>query len=345
MGLIKAAVNSIGSEFHDQWKDLIRCDDMSVDILMKKVTTSNGVISKDSKIIVAPGQIAVIYDSGNILDATAEEGIYEFDRSSSPSFFAGQFGNVFKDMWSRFTYGGAVNKEQAVFYINGKEIINNKFGTISPVLYQDYSHSIPNQMTNQLMPLSLKIKCFGNYVYKVINPAQFMRKYAGTADVLTKDELNIQLRSEVLMALQKILNSLSTNDKIPVLDLPSHSDDIKKTIDSEICDEQIRDRGIQIVHFVIESISLDDESQKKLDEYEHNSNPLMQQGRLLNVMEKAAENENGAITGVMGVGMIGSAFSNNSLNQNANLNSALCPKCGSSVINSNYCPTCGEKLR
>ena len=86
MGLIKAAVGAVGSTLHDQWKDYIRCEDLGNEILMKKVTTKNGIISKDSAIQVAPGQIAVIFDSGKVLDATAEEGIYTFDQSSSPTF-------------------------------------------------------------------------------------------------------------------------------------------------------------------------------------------------------------------------------------------------------------------
>ena len=112
MGLIKAAVSAVGSTLHDQWKDYIRCEDLGNDILMRKVSTPTGVISKDSAIQVAPGQMAVIFDSGRILDATAEEGIYTFDQSTSPSFFAGQFGPVFKEMWTRFVYNGATNKEQ-----------------------------------------------------------------------------------------------------------------------------------------------------------------------------------------------------------------------------------------
>ena len=72
MGLIKAAVGAIGSTLHDQWKDYIKCEDLGQDILMKRVSTSNGVISKNSAIQVSPGQIAVIFDSGRILDATAE---------------------------------------------------------------------------------------------------------------------------------------------------------------------------------------------------------------------------------------------------------------------------------
>ena len=67
MGLIKAVVGSVAGTLHDQWKEYIKCDDLGNDILMRKVTTPNGIISKDSAIQVAPGQIAIIFQSGKIL--------------------------------------------------------------------------------------------------------------------------------------------------------------------------------------------------------------------------------------------------------------------------------------
>ena len=118
MGLIKTAEKAIKSTLKDQWKEVIRCDNMSNDVLMVKISPENGIISNKSTIIVAPGQCAIIYDNGKVIDATAEEGIYVFDESSSPSFFAGQFGAVFKEMWERFTYEGAISKEQYVFFFN-----------------------------------------------------------------------------------------------------------------------------------------------------------------------------------------------------------------------------------
>lgn len=370
MGLIKAITGSIGSELHDQWKDMIKCDDMSMDTLMVKKTTSNGVISKGSRIMVSPGQIAVIFDSGKILDATAEEGVYNFDESTSPSFFAGQFGAVFKDMWQRFVYGGATSKEQAVFFINAKEIIGNKFGTVSPVPFQDYSHAIPNQMTGTLSPLRVQVRCHGKYTYKIFDPAMFMRQYAGTAEIVTKDEINEQMRSEVIASFQNVLNELgNSNHKVPVLELPSQSDEIKKAMDEKVFDEPIRNRGIQITGFAIESVTLDDESNKKIDEYEHNSNSMMQQGRVLDVMEKAAGNANGAANGFMGLGMMNmasggmntavmqNAFSNN--NQSAPVQKEepkqesssetsvavkFCPECGTKSTGGKFCTNCGTKL-
>ena len=118
MGLIKAAVKTIGSTLADQWEDYVSCDSMDSNTLVVKKTTKSKQISKNSRIQVNPGQVAIIFDSGKILDATAEEGIYTFDSSTSPSLFAGDFGAVFKEAWQRFTYNGTPAKEQAIYYIN-----------------------------------------------------------------------------------------------------------------------------------------------------------------------------------------------------------------------------------
>ena len=377
MGLIRAAATAASSTLHDQWKEYLKCEDLGNDILMKRVSTHNGVISKDSAIQVSPGQIAIIFENGKILDATAEEGIYTFDQSSSPSFFAGQFGAVFKEMWTRFTYNGGTNKEQAVFYINAKEIMDNKFGTPAPVPFQDWSHPIPNQMTGSMSPLRVEVKCFGKYTFKINDPAVFMSRVAGVADEYKKEDLCEQMRSEVVGAFQNILNELGNSEhKVPVLELPSSTDEIKKTMDEKVFDQPIRDRGINIVGFVVESVTLDDESNKKIDNYELSSNSFMQQGTLTGAyaqaVQDAAKNEGGAANGFMGVGMMnmasggvmGGVINNaqaNQTNQGStqsydpyanNGNNAVpategakfCPNCGTASTGGKFCTNCGTKL-
>ena len=382
MGLIKAAVEAAGSTLHDQWKDFIRCEDLGNDILMKKITTKNGIISKDSAIQVSPGQIAVIFDSGKILDATAEDGIYTFDQSSSPSFFAGQFGDVFKEMWSRFTYGGGVSKEQAVFFINAKEIIDNKFGTPAPVPFQDWSHPIPNQMTGTMTPLRVEVKCFGKYTFTISDPSLFMSKIAGTAEEYRKDDIVEQMRSEVVGAFQNVLNELgNSNHKVPVLELPSATDEIKKTMDEKVFDQPIRDRGISLEGFVVESVTLDEESEQKIDNYELSSNSFMQQGTLVGsygkAVQDAANNPNGAANAFMGVGMMNmasggmvggaaqAAFQNKGVTAQDLANNGgvaavaaasgdapaaeggakFCPECGKETNGAKFCPNCGKQLQ
>jgi membrane protease subunit (stomatin/prohibitin family) len=366
MGLIKAIAGSIGGTMRDQWLDLIKCDNMDMETLMVKQTTKSGQISKGSRILVAPGQVAVIYDSGSVLDATAEEGVYTFDQSSSPSFFGGQFGPVFKEMWQRFTYGGTPAKEQAVFFFNIKEILDNKFGTATPIPFQDWSHAIPNQMTGSLSPMGVNVRCYGKYTFRLDDVAVFMRNHAGTGSVVKKKDITEQMRSEVIAAFQNVLNEMgNSNHRVPVLELPSYTDEMKKVMDERVFDEPIRARGVRLVSFTVESVSLDDASQQKIDRYEYSSNSMMQQGKIIDVMGTAAGNEGGAAGAFMGLGMMnmGSGGMSGSVMQNAwNGNGQVqgqtpydpynqggggaapqgvpCPKCGT-PITGKFCPECG----
>ena len=315
MGLIKSAASAIGSTMHDQWKEAIRCENLGNEILMMKKTTPTGVITNKSTIIVAPGQCAIIYDNGKVIDATAEEGIYDSDSSSSPSFFAGQFGDVFKEMWQRFTYDGATSKQQAVFFFNIKEIMDNKFGTPAPIPFQDWSHAIPNQMTEEKIPLRVEIKCFGKYTFKISNPALFMSEIAGVADVYKKEDVVEQIRTEVMAVFQNVTNELGNSKyKVPVLEMPSYTDEIKQMMDVAVYDENTKRRGLTITGFSVESVTLTEESEKKIDEYELSAHSYMQQGRLVGAYadapQKAAENANGAANGFMGIGMMNMASGN-----------------------------------
>ena len=365
MGLIKEIVGAvggaIGGTLKDQWLDLIKCDNMDMETLMVKQTTKTGQISKGSRILVAPGQVAVIYDSGAVLDATAEEGVYTFDQSSSPSFFGGQFGPVFKEMWQRFTYGGTPAKEQAVFFFNAKEILDNKFGTATPIPFQDWSHAIPNQMTGSMNPMGVNVRCYGKYTFRLDDVAVFMRIHAGTGNVVKKKDITEQMRSEVIAAFQNVLNEMgNSKHRVPVLELPSYTDEMKQVMDERVFDEPIRARGIRLVSFTVESVSLDDASQQKIDRYEYSSNSMMQQGKIIDVMETAAGNEAGAGNAFIGLGMMnagtggmtGGAMQNawNNQGQQANYDpynqggaaakGVPCPKCGT-MITGKFCPECG----
>jgi membrane protease subunit (stomatin/prohibitin family) len=362
MGLIKAITGAVGSTMRDQWLDLIKCDNMDMDTLMVKQTTKSGQISKGSRILVAPGQAVVIYDSGSVLDASAEEGVYTFDQSSSPSFFGGQFGPVFKEMWQRFTYGGTPAKEQAIFYFNIKEILDNKFGTATPIPFQDWSHAIPNQMTGSLSPMGVNVRCYGKYTFKIDDMGIFMRNHAGTGTIIKKGDITEQMRSEVIAAFQNVLNEMGNSQhRVPVLELPSNTDEIKQVMDEKVFDEPIRARGVRLVSFTVESVSLDEASQAKIDRYEFSSNSMMQQGKIIDVMGDAANNPGGAAGAFMGMGMMnmGSGGMTGGVMQNAWGNQGQqtnydpynqggqkapqgvpCPKCGT-PITGKFCPECG----
>ncbi|MBR4147155.1 MAG: SPFH domain-containing protein [Bacteroidales bacterium] len=362
MGLIKAIAGAVGSTMRDQWLDLIKCDNMDMDTLMVKQTTKSGQISKGSRIIVAPGQVAVIYDTGSILDATAEEGVYTFDQSSSPSFFGGQFGPVFKEMWQRFTYGGTPAKEQAIFYFNIKEIMGNKFGTATPIIFQDWDHGSFNPANGRETPLSLNIRCYGKYTFRLDDMALFMRQYASVGNIVKKEALTEQMRSEVVAALQAVINAYGTKEnQVRALELPSKTAEMKKLMDENVFDADIRARGVRLVSFIIESVSLDEKSQQKIDEFEAGANAAQARGSMLGTMRTAAGNEAGAGAGFMGIGMAGMGFGTAGNMMGGSMmppehpqqqyqpqaapqpQGVPCPKCGT-PITGKFCPNCGEPL-
>ena len=349
MGLIKSAFTSISSTLHDQWEEYITCDSLDNDTLVVKKTTKNGIISNKSRIQVAPGQVALIFDSGRIIDATAEEGIYEFDSSTSPSLFAGQFGEMFKEMWERFKFNGTPSKEQAVFYVNTKEIIDNKFGSSSPMAYPDPEYK------------NIYIRYFGVYSFKIADPFAFVANISGNiSDKYTKEMLMEQANAEFVSALDVALSGCA-HDGVVFSSLPSKQLLIASHM-NEALDEKWKNlRGIEVVSVAIEKITPDDESRERIQKFDNASMYGREEyaaGRMVDAtataMEKAASNANGAAAGFMGVGMmnnVSGAMVGNPLEyvkkkeekKETDTNSSTCPKCGS-VEKGNFCSKCGAKL-
>ena len=349
MGLIKSAFTSINSTLHDQWEEYITCDSLDTNTLVVKKTTPNGIISNKSRIQVAPGQVALIFDSGKILDATAEEGIYTFDSSSSPSLFAGQFGEMFKEMWERFKFNGTPSKEQAVFYVNAKEIIGNKFGSASPMAYPDPEYK------------NIYIRYFGVYSFKISDPFAFISNIAGNVkDVYTKDELMEQANAEFVSALDVALQNCAS-EGVVFSSLPSKQLLIAKHMNEALDEDWKQLRGMEVVSVAIEKITPDDESRERIQKFDNASMYGREEyatGRMVDAtataMENAASNSNGAAAGFMGLGMMNGAVGGmgnplNYVKKNEEVkgtpvtNGVKCPNCGSEEAG-NFCSKCGTKI-
>jgi len=351
MGLIKTAFTSISSTLGDQWEEYITCDSLDNDTLVVKKTTKNGIISNKSRIQVAPGQVALIFDSGKILDATAEEGIYTFDSSSSPSLFAGQFGEMFKEMWERFKFNGVPSKEQAIFYVNAKEIIDNKFGSATPMSYPDPEYK------------NIYIRYFGIYSFKITDPFAFISNIAGNVkDTYTKEQLMEQANAEFVSALDVSLQECAS-EGVVFSSLPSKQLLIAQHMNDNLDEKWKQLRGMEIVSVAIEKITPDDESRERIQKFDNASMYGREEyaaGRMVDAtataMENAASNANGAATGFMGVGMMNNAMGGmgNPLDyvkkteakeeaKPAMANGIACPKCGS-IETGKFCSNCGSKI-
>ena len=181
MGLIKAGAGAVGGVLADQWKEFFYCDALDKTVLMVKgekrvsgrssnTKGSDNIISNGSGIAVADGQCMLIVDQGKIVEVCAEPGEFTYDTSTEPSIFTGKLSEgireTFKTIGKRFTYGGDTGKDQRVYYINTKELIDNKFGSPSPIPFRIVDRNIG-------LDIDAAIRCSGIYSYRITNPLLF----------------------------------------------------------------------------------------------------------------------------------------------------------------------------
>ncbi len=321
MGLIKAGIGALGGTLADQWKEFFYCDALPNDVLMrrgqKQITgrSSNtkgndNIISNGSGIAVADGQCMIIVDQGKIVEVCAEPGEYTFDTSSEPSIFSGKFGESlkesFKTLWKRFTYGGDTGKDQRVYYFNTKEILNNKFGTANPIMFEVVNKRIG-------MSRTVQVRCNGVYTYVISDPLVFYSRLCGNvATEFTRDEIDAQLKVEFVDALQPALGALAEQELRPA-QIPAKANELKAAMNDALKQEWIENRGISVAKIALNPITLTDADMKKINEIEDavniGSNPFAMAGRMTNAtadaMQTAAGNSAGAMTGFMGMGMVG----------------------------------------
>lgn len=319
MGLIKAGVGAAGGVMADQWKEFFYCDALDRDVLVKKgqkcvgkrssnTKGSDNVISNGSGIAVADGQCMIIVEQGKIVEVCAEPGEFTYNTSIEPSIFTGKLGdgikNTFKNIGKRFTFGGDTGKDQRVYYFNTKEIIDNKFGTANPFMFE-----VVNKHIN--MRRLVQVRCNGVYSYKIIDPLLFYTQVCGNVEQeYTREEIDHQLKTEFIDALQPAFAALSELELRPA-QIPAHTKELKNAMNQALKVEWTERRGIEVQSIALNPITLTEEDMKKINQMEDaatlGSNSFMMAGRMTdataNAMEIAAGNANGAMNGFIGMGM------------------------------------------
>ncbi len=324
MGLIKAAIGALGGTLADQWKEFFYCEALPNNVLMRKgqkritgrssnTKGNDNIISNGSGIAVADGQCMIIVEQGKIVEVCAEPGEFTYDSSTEPSIFAGSLGqsivDTFKAIGKRFTYGGDTGKDQRVYYFNTKEILDNKFGTPSPIMFEVVNKRIG-------MSRTVQVRCNGVYTYQITDPLLFYTRLCGNVEYeFTRDQIDSQLKSEFVDALQPALGALTELELRPA-QLPAKANELKQAMNDALKQEWIENRGISVGKIAMNPITLTPEDMKKINEMEDaasmGSNPFMMAGRMTaataNAMETAAGNKAGAMNGFIGMGMAGNAM-------------------------------------
>lgn len=318
MGLIAAGLGSLGGVLADQWKEFFYCEAIDKDTLAVKgkhrvtgrssnTKGNDNIISSGSVIAVADGQCMIIVEQGKIVEVCAEPGEFVWDASTEPSIFTGKLSsgikNTFKLIGKRFTFGGDPGKDQRIYYFNTKEIVENKFGTPTPIPFRVVDRNIN-------LDIDVSVRCSGLYSYRIADPLLFYANVCGNVERdYSRSEIDAQLKTEFISALQPAFARISDLEVRPSA-LPGHAEQLSEAMNVALSKKWGELRGLEVVSIAMNPITLSEEDQELIKKAQHAAimrDPTMAAATLVEAqsqaMKDAAKNSAGSMTGFMGYGM------------------------------------------
>ncbi|MBR3588322.1 MAG: SPFH domain-containing protein [Clostridia bacterium] len=365
MGLLKAGAGALGGVLADQWREYFYCEALESDVLVtkgvkrtsKRSSNTKGnenIISNGSIVAVADGQCMIIVDQGKIAEICAEPGEFVYDTSTEPTIMYGGLNmesikKSFSEVGKRFTFGGEAPKDQRIYYFNTKEILGNKYGTVNPVPFRVVDRNIG-------LDIDIAIRCNGEFSYKIVDPILFYTNVCGNVDdEYTRSEIDSQLKSELMTALQPAFAKISEMG-IRYSALPGHAIELADALNEVLSKKWTELRGIKVWSFGVNSVTAPKEDEDMIKELQRNAvfrNPTMAGAHLVGAqaqaMQDAANNEAGAMTGFMGMGFAQQSGGVNAQNlfamgqqtQSAPQNNGWKCSCGATNTGK-FCTECGK---
>nr|WP_072514486.1 SPFH domain-containing protein [Ndongobacter massiliensis] len=330
MGFLQAFRGAIGGTFADQWKDFygpmpgVSATAAIFPGFPMGVNNNRGanykgnenVITNGTKVIVPEGTALITIQDGAITNIITEVGGYEYNSNdpNSKSIFAGDgiIDSIVKTSWEKFKFGGIPATNQLLFYVNLKEIPNNRFGTQSEIYWDDAFFGTQVGAVTR-----------GTYTLKIVDPILFVKNFvpvkylisgAEAFDLSDMDnEAAEQLFNEVVGSLSAAFSNY-TND-------PSRGNRMSRIQGDQIgfakslslaVEEGYQwktSRGLEIAKTAILAIEYDEDTKvlmsdvKKADALSGSRGNAFFQQAAARGMQSAGENGGGANMAFMGMGM------------------------------------------
>ena len=136
-----------------------------------------------------------------------------------------------------------------VYYINTRLFTGNKWGTANPVMVRDADFGV------------VRIRAFGTYDFRIVQPALFLKEVAGTDHNFRLDEFADTMRSRIVSLFSEAL----AQAKIPVLDVATRYSDLGAALVQVINPATVEKYGIEVTSFVLENVSVPPEVEQAID--------------------------------------------------------------------------------
>ncbi|RRD51488.1 SHOCT domain-containing protein [Arachnia propionica] len=327
MGFIKAFAGSLGGVFADQWLDFITVPSgvPATAAFFPGVNSgrnagrgsntkgSENLISNGSKIVVPEGYGLMTFQDGRMTGFVAEAGgfIFNSDDPNAKSVFAdgGVWGSIVKNTWERFKYGGRPGSQQQVFFVNLKEIPDNKFGTQSEIYWDDaYLGAQVGAVTR------------GSYTLQIVDPILFVSTLVPANHIANNETFDLadmdnpvgnQLFTEVVgslsAAFSKYTNDPAQGNRITRIqqDSVGFAQSLSAALEENY--QWLTGRGIEIKRVALAAIEYDEDTKALLSDVKRadalrgdRGGSFLQQSVARGIQ---AAGENGGTGGIVGMGM------------------------------------------
>lgn len=242
-----------------------------------------------TQLVVYPGQIAYFAKGGKICDKFTE-GTYTLKTNNIP--LLNKIVNI--------PFGGDSPFQADIWFVSTLSRLNLKWGTETPIQLEDPKYGI-------IVP----VRAYGQYGFRIIDTDKFLGLLVGNMPAFNETILQSYFRGLLLTRLTDIIANKIINDKISILDISTHLQEISSYSQKEL-HPVFEKYGLEIILFNIISINIpeNDASLNEIKKARNLSARLQIVGkdnysleRSFDVMDKAAENENGTGAAFISAGL------------------------------------------
>lgn len=226
--------------------DVIEWVDADRDTIVWKFPDNDCAVKNGAKLTVRESQVALVLNKGQMGSSyTADDmevytpGLHTLSTDNMPI--------ITKLKSWKYAFNSPFKVD--IYFVNTRQFADMKWGTPQPILVRDPEFG------------QVQLRAFGSYAFRINNPPKFFREIAGTNAEITSDEVKDTLRSAII---SRFISTVAKSGK-SVLDLAMFYAEMGDQL-KPVLQEEIKDYGIEITKFYIDSISVPENIQKAIDE-------------------------------------------------------------------------------
>jgi membrane protease subunit (stomatin/prohibitin family) len=228
----------IGSFIKKQFIDVLQWNEDTEGVLAWRFPMQDFEIQNGAMLTVRESQVALFVNEGRIADVFGP-GNYKLTTKTLPVLTNLQ--NWDKLFDSPF--------KSDVYFFSTRIQTGRKWGTTQPITIRDKDFDM------------IRVRAFGLYSYRVIDPKKFFTELSGTRDEYTRDNVEDQLRGIMLATMANSLGGAN----VPFLDMAANQTLMAQQIRGDLINAFGR-YGVGLDEFNVGSVSLPEELQAALDE-------------------------------------------------------------------------------